>query len=263
MFDAPEDSLFCQTCLKNQHIFSESLASYLPSQDASNYADYEKQYLKFRKELEERYPQVCEACEPRVRERIRATGYAAKTDHLRRLMERTRGEGIPQEIPRLKSLAVFVGGIAWTLSIAGQLMWDGIAILSHEHDHGELLDEDASASFASCLQQAMRGSAFSPGCISSTNTLARSALVLGLLSFWWNPKIQERLTRTGGRILGKSEYYKLQAILLTARCLAWAYLVELPSKEPASQAVKGMHCALAFSSILVSHLNRLGYLGLT
>lgn len=137
------------------------------------------------------------------------------------------------------------------MSIAGQVAWDGLTLLSYGQGYGELIDEDV-ASGSTCLDEAMRGFALPPDCTTLGNLVAPYALLLGILSFWWNPKLQEKLNRTGGRIVGKSEYYKLQAIFLVARCLAWVYLVELPGQEAASQATKGVHGALLFFGALVS-----------
>ncbi|KAL6714945.1 hypothetical protein ACLMJK_007205 [Lecanora helva] len=254
--ESPQDALFCKTCQKNQLILSESLASYFPSEDTPNYADYEKHYPTFRRELEQRYPQVCEECEPRVRERIRATGYAAKTDHLRRLMERTRGGGVSRsDTTRWKCLLVFLGGTTWSLSIAGQIVWDGVALLSQENHSGVSLDAEVPSIQSACLHQVMRGSALPSDCASLMNTLARFALLLGLISFWWNPKLQERLTKAGGRILGKSEYYKLQAVLLAARCLSYVYTMDMPREASTSQAVKGIHLALLFFGTLLTTMS--------
>ena len=233
-------------------MFSENLASYFPSQDVPNYSDYERQYPKYRKELEERYPQVCEECEPRVRERIRATGYAAKTDHLRRLMERTRGGIIPRGESGWKILLVSIGGMAWGLSLVGQLAWDGLSLLSLEQDNGGLIDEDASVSSLGCLRQAVRESAVSPDCTTLADSWARFALLLGVLSFWWNPRLRERLVRFGGRFYGLQEYYKLQAISLFARFLAWTYVAGLSSSESGLQRTKGIHAAIPFFGALVS-----------
>lgn len=74
----------------NQHLLTQTLASYLPAQTDPQYPLFEKNYPRYRKELEERYPPLCRNCEPRVRERLQVTGYAAKTDHLRRMVEQTR-----------------------------------------------------------------------------------------------------------------------------------------------------------------------------
>lgn len=252
MLDKLDESLFCQTCLKNQHVFAETLAAYFPSQDAPNYAEYEKAYPAYRKALEERYPQICEQCAPRVQERIRATGYAAKTDHLRRMMERTRGHVIPRGESSWKSALAFLGGTAWFMSLMGQIAWDGLVLLISGNEHEGLLDDEITLS--GCTQQAMRGSDLTSGCTALATRMARLALLLGLLACWWNPKLQEISRRRGGRMFGVFEYYKHQALLLLVRYLAYVYLDRTPSSDINLQKTMGVHAFLIFFCTLVSGL---------
>ncbi|KAF7597463.1 hypothetical protein BBP40_003710 [Aspergillus hancockii] len=84
--DFTGSSLFCAQCVRNQHLFTSALAAYFPPADDPSYGAYEQEYPNFRKNMEERYPQVCAKCEPRVKERIRQAGYEAKSDHLRRIL---------------------------------------------------------------------------------------------------------------------------------------------------------------------------------
>lgn len=206
----------------------------------------------YRKDLEERYPQVCENCAPRVQERIRATGYAAKTDHLRRMMERTRGHGSVREESGWKGILAVVGGTAWFISLACQVAWDGLVLsMPGQHDQG-LVDEDISVS--ACMQQVMRGSHLAPGCTIIAPFTARLALLLGFLSCWWNPKLQEISRRRGGRLTGVSEYYKQQALLLLVRLLAYFYLNQMPDSDIDIQKTLGIHAFLLFFCPLVSHL---------
>ncbi|KAK2072935.1 hypothetical protein P8C59_007254 [Phyllachora maydis] len=87
---AEDGSVFCKTCLQNQHLFTASLAQYLPDDpDAPDYAEREKKYYRFRKGLEQLYPQICAECEPKVRARLERAAYTAKTDMLRRMIDRT------------------------------------------------------------------------------------------------------------------------------------------------------------------------------
>lgn len=251
MFDGPDESLFCQTCLKNQHIVSESVASYFPSIDAPNYADYEKHFDKYREELEQRYPQSCEECEPRVVERIRAAGYAAKADHLRRTMQRTRGEDNLHNGSSWRSVLVFLGGAAWFASLAGQAMSNGMGLWMPKEVDG-LVDEKVSPA-SDCLWQAMRGSELGPGCATLAKPVARVSIVLGLISLWWNPRLQKKLKTRGGRLVGTREYYKLQAFLLICRWAAWAYSTSMTGSDLDSQITAGIHCSSLFLCALVSY----------
>lgn len=248
MIDSPDESLFCQTCLKNQHIFSETLAAYFPSQDAPNYAEFEKAYPAYRKDLEERYPQVCGDCAPRVQERIRATGYAAKTDHLRRMMERTRGYGVPREDSSWKSLLAFVGGTAWFMSLVVQVVWDVLVLSMTRRDRREM---DGEISLSDCIQQGLRGFALPSDCTTHAAPVAGLALVLGFLSCWWNPKLQEISRRRGGHMTGLSDYYKQQALLLAVRSIAYLHLERTPSSNFNSQITQGVHAFMLFFCTLV------------
>ena len=203
---------------------SQALASYLPPPDAPDYEEYEKAEGEYLKGLEKRYPQVCPRCEPKVQERIRAAGYAARTDHLRRMMDRTRGHGIQYRASNWGSRLVTLGGVGWFLSIAGQILWNGLSLLeSTEGRHG-LRDAQDSVSGSVCLQRVMRGSGSVSNCTELLYSTAGLALILGILTSWWNPTLRETLRRQGVRAVGTAEFYQLQGMLLIIRCATWWYL---------------------------------------
>ena len=252
VFGAPDDSLFCSICLKNQHLVSQALASYLPPPDAPDYAEYVKAENEYLKGLEERYPQVCKKCEPRVQERIRAAGYAAKTDHLRRMMDRTRGHGIQYRNASWGSPLVTLGGVGWFLSLAGQVLWDGLSLFeSTKERHGlqDLKDSLDPVSGSMCLQQVMRGSGSIFDCTELLYSAVGLALLLGVLSSWWNPVLQETLRRKGGRAVGTTEFYRLQGMLLIIRFVTWRYL---PGSGLTVQMTKAAHLSLLVLAAIVS-----------
>lgn len=249
MSEAPNESLFCSTCLKNQHLVSQALASYLPPPDAPDYAEYVKAEAEYLRGLEERYPQVCKRCEPKVQERIRAAGYAAKTDHLRRMMDRTRGVGIQFRNAGWKSPLVTLGGVGWFLSLGGQILWDGLSILESSEERHGLRDAQDPVSGLMCLQQIIRSSGSISYCTELLYSALGLALLLGVLSSWWNPTLQETLTRKGGRAVGTAGFYQLQAILLIVRCVTWWYL---PGADLNVQMTKAAHLSLLVFAATVS-----------
>ena len=236
--------------MKNQHIQSQALASYYPSPDSPDYEEYERRLPDFRKGLNTRYPTVCEECEPRVGERLRATDYVAKTDHLRRMIEKSRGVGSEVREWNEKKFVVFLGGIGWSASWMGQLLWDVISLLALEKEHQGLLDEDASSLDSTYLCRVMRGSKITLDCIEHVNPSLRLVLALGLFSVWWNPRLQEKLKKKGGRIVGMREYYKLQGISLALRFATWALTVRSGLDQQTFQAV---HSFMLVFSVLVRH----------
>lgn len=228
---------------------SQALASYLPPPDAPDYAEYVKAEDEYLKGLEERYPQVCKRCEPKVQEKIRAAGYAAKTDHLRRMMDRTRGCGIQYRDTSWASPLVTLGGVGWFLSLSGQILWDGLSLLESTEERHGLRDAQDSASGSMCLQQVMRGSGSIPDCTELLHSAAGLALLLGVLSSWWNPMLQETLRRKGGRAVGTAEFYQLQGMLLIARCVTWWYI---PGFDLKVQMTKAAHLSLLVLAVVVS-----------
>lgn len=203
------------------------LASYLPPLDDPDYKEYERAYPEYRRNLEERYPQVCVDCEPRVRERIRQSGYEAKSDHLRRMMDRSKaGRAASQARKRnWRSWLIFVGAIMYWASVIGQVAWDIMGALdTGEH---ELYDPDQPlpvSSLDSCVFDTLRIRHLPSHCSTDLSPLAGLSLLAGILSIWWNPKLRAKVEGRSGRLIGLGDYYKVQLIVLVARCVFWAVL---------------------------------------
>src|SRR6185436_4840701 len=67
------------------------------------------------------YPQVCGDCEPKVLERIQQAGYTAKTDHLRRIIDRSRQTRAGWRTPL--DVLDLLGRRLWQAGLALQLLW--------------------------------------------------------------------------------------------------------------------------------------------
>ena len=249
VFASPDEGLFCTKCIKNQHFFTQALASYLPPSTDPKYAAYEREYPKYRKGLEERYPQVCDECEPRVRERIRVTGYAAKTDHLRRMMDKTRGSQSIRYDWNWRHFVVYVGGIGWWSAVAGQVLWNAFGTLAAV-DSG-LGDENPPASVKECVQQTFRDGLRGSSCTDLAQPLAVWALVLGLLSSWWNPCLSKKLHGKLGRMVGLTEFYKLQGIINVCRLLIWYAMRDSKGSHLDASTTKAIHATMLAFNIAV------------
>ncbi|KAJ5818375.1 hypothetical protein N7474_003966 [Penicillium riverlandense] len=226
-----ESDLFCSKCTRNQHLFTSQLASYFPPVDDPLYKAAEREYPQFRRNLEERYPQVCDKCEPRVRDRIRRTGYEAKADHLRRMMDRSRASKASRQARNRnwRSLLVITGALGYWGSIATQLAWDSMSVLAS----GQLSDGVNTPSLASCVSQTVGIRRIPSNCAFDLAPLAGLGLIAGSLSLWWNPKLRMKVEGRGGRFAGLGEYYKVQLIVLVVRCVFWAVL-----KDPSASGLK-------------------------
>ncbi|KMU88616.1 hypothetical protein CIHG_06554 [Coccidioides immitis H538.4] len=255
-----DPSIFCSTCLKNQHLLTQTLASYLPPQSHPEYKVYEASYPAYRKSLEERYPQVCEICEPRVIARIRQAGYAAKADHLRRMMEQSRdGRAVRNQRKwRWRSLFVSTGAVAFWTSIAGQLSWNimgyiaDITLQAEDQQPAQL----SKALLGSCLDEGRLHRRVQSECALALQPYAGLALVLGVLSLWWNPKLRYKVDGRSGRISGAREYYRIQIVTLVVRFVAWTALQDTSITALNPKLTPAIHTFMAFFTLITTIASR-------
>lgn len=186
--------------------------------------------------MEERYPQVCDNCEPRVKARIRQAGYEAKSDHLRRMMDRSKAGKAARRARQWnwKSLLVFVGAVCYWVSIAGQLVWDVTSALPIDEP---LRDPDElritfSVAAVSRIRDTLHTLPLPAHWPIDLEYYAGLSLVAGIVSLWWNPKLRLKIEGRGGRFVGLGEYYKIQLIVMVARCAFWAVL-----RDPSSSGL--------------------------
>ncbi|MCJ1286994.1 hypothetical protein MMC26_006341 [Xylographa opegraphella] len=249
-FQQSDGSLFCNTCVKNQHILTQALASYLPSPTDPQYPDYEKQYPEYRRGLEERYPQVCDNCKPRVQQRLQATGYAAKTDHLRRMMDKSRAVKGSQYRWSWRHVVAHAGGSGWLLALIGQILWNALG--ASANFEGDLRDYTFPILLQNYLQQSFGPEWKIPKISDLTGSLASGSLVLGMLSIWWNPRLSNKISGQVGRLIGLSEFYKLQGILNLTRLLAWYSIGKDQGFHLDSSATKAVHAIMLVFNLIVS-----------
>jgi hypothetical protein len=218
------ESPFCDACQRNQSLVQNLVAEYLPDEDDPEYAKYEAAFDGYRLELEERYPQVCKDCEARVNDQIRSAGYAAKADHLRRLMERSENKRRTVQTSRqvwtlkLISLAKWI----YLLSFLVQVLWHvfGYIMAADEslwNEEGRLMAQRFS--WRVCLQQAFQIREVDQCCVLSpsiTNVVVY-ALFADLLTLWWNPKLKNKTNSITGRMRGLKSLWAIRAAVLALR----------------------------------------------
>ena len=237
-----EEVIFCSTCIKNQRLLTEALSNYLPAPEDPTYPQYEASLPIYRRNLEDRYPQVCLKCEPAVRQRILQAGYHAKSDHLRRMMDRSRAR---QTANRWgwRSLIVRGGGLGYTLSIVGQLCWHAMSALSY----GDA--STGAVSYRSCLDWCLKRQQPSTACAELFAPATGLAIVVGLVCIWWNPRWHHKLDGKDGRLTGLYTYYNIQVISLLLRLGSWIWL-----RDPATSGISQLHQSAAHNLFLVLEL---------
>ena len=241
-----DSAVFCSTCTKNQQLLTEALSNYLPPLDDPAYSQYEASFPAYRQNLENRYPQVCATCEPKVRARIQQAGYHAKADHLRRMMERSRARHIANRLG-WRSLVVRAGGLGYCVSITGQLLWHAMSAFS-----SDFRSTEATASYFGCIDQCLRDQQVSAQCAKAFAPVTGLALFISLCCIWWNPQWHHKLDGSEGRLTGLSHYYELQAGILILRFVSWIWLRESETSGLSLLHQRAVHSILLVLQILLT-----------
>ncbi|OTB03514.1 hypothetical protein M426DRAFT_321669 [Hypoxylon sp. CI-4A] len=210
----PEEAIFCDTCLRNQHMLTSSLAQF-EWPDESNKVEYaarEKKYWALRKDLEKRYPQMCANCEPKVEKKLHEASYTAQTDHLRRMMDRTRSQR--QEVKKRGVLDVFdtAGRWSWHLGFTLQFLWHAVMLWSILMEQVVLNGTDSR--FATIAKGVLQ---FFDGRLPHPDRLMSWAIKLGICSLPWNPRFKQTIRGFTAHYLGFKHWYTYQFFILIVR----------------------------------------------
>lgn len=114
---------------------------------------------------------------------------------------------------------MYTGAFGWWGGLLGQILWNVLGAVAKRDE--ELREEHVSGSLRECLQRGLNIGWNATNCVDSAQSLATLTLVSGFLSIWWNPCLAAKLHGRPGRMIGLSEFYKLQIILGLSRLLAW------------------------------------------
>jgi hypothetical protein len=229
------DSVFCQTCIKNQHLYRSSLAQYLPEDpDHPDYDRLSQNIQRFEQQLEERYPQVCENCVDKVQDRMKRAVYSAKVDAHGRQLERTRRNGGPGRRAKrtLLERIQYGGKVAWTSGIYLQLACEVLALLQgfqpavvNSFEGDSILDDGMGLSrpflYRLVSPVLSAGSHLSDVVAHRLPDLAAASLLLSLGSLWWNPEFRYTIKNGLHKVHGLESWYAHQGVLLFARGLLW------------------------------------------
>ncbi|KEF56105.1 uncharacterized protein A1O9_07686 [Exophiala aquamarina CBS 119918] len=232
-----EDSIFCSTCLKNQHLYTTALSQFLPDPEDPDYDKIEAQLPIFKNGLEERYPQCCAKCEPKVRAQLNRATYNAKSDHIRRVLDKSRKQRIASR-RGWRSLLVSAAGLGYALSIIFQAAW---------HLYGSQL-QPAPIIDGLRLSQCLSERPLNKQCLNLMERFVGLSLGLGLLCVWWNPKWQHKLSNNEGKLVGLEKYYLIQLGLLLSRFAVWAILQDVPLDNRTTTIVHAVF-ALVFMAV--------------
>ena len=206
----------------------------------------ERKFWALRRDMETRYPQMCAECEPKVERGLREASYTARTDHLRRMMDRTRTR--QQEVRQRGILDAFdfAGRWIWHLGFILQFWWHAIVLFSILL---ALYTPPENSWAALALRVATRLGAYR---LPHEDSLIRWAIHSTMASFPWNPRFKQTIRGFTSHILGFKQWYTYQILILLIRfaCLWISIHVRLMGVPPTSML--GAQVVIAFLMIYVS-----------
>ncbi|TKX18489.1 hypothetical protein C1H76_9278 [Elsinoe australis] len=235
------DGLFCNQCLKNQRFLADCLANYLPSENDPRYAEFEAGYPEYKKELEKRYPPVCSKCEPRVRDRLKKSSYAAKSVILAKSLLR-----------KATFDPAYTSGLSWRTSWNALLIlvecmwWTSSLIQAAWHLLG------ARQTIEYPWVDVPHGRAPHAVCNAEFWIAVKYSLWCTAAISWWNPSL---LRLHNVRTVHKVPFYGLQAAVLAIRYSAW-YVLGRTGNGWDDQTTKAAHAftlAVIAMSLLISY----------
>ncbi|KAG8164040.1 hypothetical protein KVR01_005958 [Diaporthe batatas] len=234
--------VFCDKCLQNQHLFISSLAQYFPEDpEDPEYAEREKNYYKFYKGLMKRYPQCCADCEPKVREQLAKAAYTAKTDHLRRMLDRTaKIRVVTTNSPVYYCQSV--GRWLWVASLIFQLLWHLCLTSKGLADYGRRARDNSWPMLSMRIVAGFLGFLPSPG------QLLKWSFWTSAISIWWNPRWVDTFKSNTKHLVGISNYYCYQALIFALKLAATLLVSPLSNMQgPALASRVTAHVWMAVS----------------
>ncbi|KAF2745658.1 hypothetical protein M011DRAFT_478813 [Sporormia fimetaria CBS 119925] len=243
-------SPFCDTCQRNHVIVTEAMASYLPDEDDPTYPKYLASADAHRRALERRYPLVCEKCIGKVRDQVRAAGYAARTDNLRRILENSKQYKLIYCTPKQRWIlrAVTVGKVLYFCSLGLGLLWHALCATSGPKGSSKVVDCWISMRANVWLDQQLD--------VSRITGLVPLALAIDLVTIWWNPHLRLKIARPGGKMKGLKPLWIVRLLVLAARLYTYLHWRDTPSTPDTFLHFHIAHiCSLAavLTSLLATH----------
>ncbi|KAI1388219.1 Ima1 N-terminal domain-containing protein [Hypoxylon trugodes] len=245
-----EESVFCDACLRNQHMLTSSLAQFEWPEDQSGpeYLAREKKYWALRKDLEKRYPQMCAECEPKVEKKLHEASYTAQTDHLRRMMDRTRSQRKDVKKRDILDIFDYAGKWSWYLGFILQIAWHVAVIWPVFAQQYTLGGTDSW--IATALKNVQQiGDIWLP----PADRLMKWAINSGLCSLPWNPRFKQTIRGFTAHYLGFKQWYTYQLLILLVRYVGLSMAQYSSQKGLYVSAQLGAQIAIVIITAYIYH----------
>ncbi|TKA24747.1 hypothetical protein B0A50_05735 [Salinomyces thailandicus] len=253
-----QNQAFCNTCLRNQRIYMEHLSNYLPDEDHPEYHEFERRLPQFKKDLEQKYPQICRRCAPKAQNVIHRADYYAGTQNVAALGRKTRARGgVDRRRQRddwgkwCMRRTLGIVGLTYYACLLAQVAWHAYGIYATPTGalNMEVQTEDAAFNTAPrlCVLQSL-GMSFNPSCYQMFGTYMGRALLVTACLIWYHQGLRHWFhpTYRVETVSGSKEYFWLQAIMLAVRTQAYYKMV-----DPAFTATLTRQQAIAVHSFMI------------
>ncbi|KAF2266648.1 hypothetical protein CC78DRAFT_614829 [Lojkania enalia] len=253
----PDANLFCVNCLANQNLILHMMSEYIPDESDSQYKDYANTAAEYRRELERRYPEVCENCLPRVQRQLRRRNRGAQAEQFRRILDNSRRNlpllGTRRHIWTLRIL--FFAKWAYIYSVLVGILWHTLGIIVVPE---ETVGEQAIPDARTCLLQALETQQVPNPCFDADwmIRLVSFAILADFFTLWWNPKLQQKTIRPGGRMRNLYPLWIARISVLAVRFVGFSQWVDIAQigKEALPIFYVG-HGAMIFALLICVYLS--------
>ena len=179
--------------------------------------------------------------------RLGQAGYAAKADHLRRMMDKSRAS---RQAPKHKTPLDYANAVArwtWNAGLALGFLWHVSAISMILNEPGVLPETPLASRANLVLRQSV---AFLP----PSGALIKLSFWANALTIWWNPLFVQVFRGFSRHVFGLSQWYTFQTIITFARFVLAYRGLTMSDVAPGSSKTAEIsgHLFLAFFMILVS-----------
>jgi hypothetical protein len=209
-------------------------------------------YPNFVKDLENRWPQVCIECGPKVKKRLKKVNYDAKVASLGHMLARSEQPNTTSShgfhpLRALKWAVWVVRGVVWVWANLLFLVWHGSAIL---HPSGSNSMEEPE--WKQCFVASWSKSELDATCYDVSRRQASNYFIYTLFGFWWLYRQWGVEMHPEKKLVGAGEYLKLEISAVIIRFLGLILLGEHGWLQASEETTVIMHVGFFFISIIVS-----------
>ena len=227
-----------------------SLAQYYPDDPSDpDSTERERKYYQFRKRIDEQYPQVCDVCLVKVEKKIQDAKYTAQTDHLRRMADRTRQVRGHARRRTTLDVASQCGKWMWWSGLGLQLLWHAVHVVAalNRREAGMYDPDDES-----WTTKLVKASGAVAGLLPGGDVMIWWSIWMSLASAWWNPHFVQLNRGFTRHLLGFTQWYSFQGLIVFTRFIAREVVGLEGGKSQSKYAQLSAHLAMMILGCFVS-----------